>query len=212
MSDAPTAAQPGPNRVTHLLSLVRRLIEYGWQLGATLRRNPGPLSGGDLAAILARITRGLLRAEHLETRIVRNAARLAVKRERAQAPRQTPRARPSEADPAPPPEEHRKSRDDRAALLARLPMPEQIAAQIRRQPIGAVIADICRDLGIMPTHPLWRELQGLIVQHGGSLAKLATDTVRDRHFWRSVLNWLEDPAWPGPPQRLPAASCTGPPP
>jgi hypothetical protein len=212
MSDAPTAAQPEPSRVTRLLSLVRKLIEYGWQLGATLRRNPGPLGGSDLTVILARITRGLLRAEVLEARIVRNAARLAVKRNHAHTPRQASPACPSQTDPAPPPGQHRLSRGDRAALLARLPMPEQIAAQARRQPIGAVIADICRDLGIMPTHPLWRELQRLIAEHGGSLARLVSDMVRDRYFWRSMLNWLDDPAWPGPPRQLPAASCTGPPP
>jgi hypothetical protein len=30
----------------------------------------------------------------------------------------------------------------------------------------------CRDLGIMPSHPLWRELQIAVIRHGGSLARL----------------------------------------
>ena len=60
------------------------------------------------------------------------------------------------------------------ARLALLPTPEQIAAKIRRQPIGAVIADICRDLGILPSHPLWRELQIVIIREGGNLAGLLT--------------------------------------
>jgi hypothetical protein len=80
MSDAPQAAEPQPSRVTRLLCLVRKLIDYGRELADTLRRNPGPLSAGDIAAILARITRGLQRAEALEARIVSNADRLNAKR------------------------------------------------------------------------------------------------------------------------------------
>jgi hypothetical protein len=41
---------------------------------------------------------------------------------------------------------------------------------VRRRPVGAVIADICRDLGILPSHPLWRELSEAIIRLGGSLA------------------------------------------
>jgi hypothetical protein len=67
-----------------------------------------------------------------------------------------------------------------ASLLADLPTPEQIAAQhaagldplVRHRPIGAVLADICRDLGILPNNPLWPELSVLVVRHGGSLASL----------------------------------------
>ena len=43
-----------------------------------------------------------------------------------------------------------------------------------------MIADICRDLGIIPSHPLWRELQLVIIGHGGSLARLLSD------FWDRV--------------------------
>ena len=51
------------------------------------------------------------------------------------------------------------SADETNTRLTHLPTPEQIAATVRRQPIGAVFADICRDLGIPPSHPLWRELR-----------------------------------------------------
>ena len=61
------------------------------------------------------------------------------------------------------------------ARLIHLPTPEQIAAKVRRQPIGAVIADICRDLGILPSHKLWRELQHAIIREGGSYANLVED-------------------------------------
>jgi hypothetical protein len=75
----------------------------------------------------------------------------------------------------------------------------EIAAEVRRRPIGAVIADICRDLGIMPKHPLWRELRLVIIRHGGSLAKLVKD-ICDRAFERPAS------AWPAAPLQSPVAS------
>jgi hypothetical protein len=44
---------------------------------------------------------------------------------------------------------------------------------VRRRPVGAVIADICRDLGIMPgqlDRAFWEELSRAIIIYGGSLA------------------------------------------
>ena len=106
--------------------------------------------------ILARISRGLHRANALESRLLRNADRLDA------APRVTrpdPRPRAPRQAAAP-------STVEANVRLAHLPTPAQIAAKVRRQPIGAVIADICRDLGIMPSHPLWRELQLVIIREG----------------------------------------------
>jgi hypothetical protein len=170
MSAAETALDPKPSRVSGLLGLVRQLIDYGRQLAATLRGNPHPFGASDIALILARITRGLLRAEALEARIIRTAARLDAEPAppRAASHRQMRPARPTAARPA---------GTDVALIPApgldpgiSLPTPEQIAAEVRRRPIGAVIADICRDLGILPSHPLWRELQLAIIRHGGNLA------------------------------------------
>jgi len=78
---------------------------------------------------------------------------------------------------------------------------------VRRRPIGAVIADICRDLGIIPTHPLWQELSVAIIWHGGSFNRLFKD-IFDRVLpntarRRSVAT---PAALPGP-----AAVATGPP-
>ena len=85
-----------------------------------------------------------------------------------------------------------------------MPSPEHIAIEVRRRPIGAVIADICRDLGIMPNHLLWRELSLVIIRHGGSLARLVKDI---------LTNAFERPAsaWPAVPLQAPAASGAGPP-
>ncbi len=105
---------------------------------------------------------------------------------------------PPDAQPADPAQDPR---------LARLPTEEQIAAEVRRRPVGAVIADICRDLGIMPTHPLWGDLSPVILRYGGNLPRL----------WREILALLRPrstadrpPAWPAPPQRSPVPA-TGPP-
>ena len=66
-----------------LLDLVRRLIDYGKELAATLHQrvadNPyfAPFNFGtnDLELILARISRGLQRANALEERLVRACGR-----------------------------------------------------------------------------------------------------------------------------------------
>jgi hypothetical protein len=196
MSAAETAPNSKPNRFIGLLALVRQLIDYGRQLATTLRSNPHPLGAGDIAQILARITCGLLRAEALEARLIRNAARP----EAAPAPPRAPSHRQS-----PPAGAAAQPTDATQSPLARMPTPEQIAAEVRRRrPIGAVIADICRDLGIMPSHPLWRELQLVIIRHGGNLARLVKD-ILDRTFPRAAV------AWPAAPLQSPAASGAGPP-
>ncbi len=95
----------------------------------------------------------------------------------------------------------------RTNRIARLPTPDQIATAVRRQPIGAVIADICRDLGITPRHPLWRELQLVIIREGGSLARLVSDML-DQVFPMPATIPARSPTLP---RQIPAAACTGPP-
>jgi hypothetical protein len=53
-----------------------------------------------------------------------------------------------------------------------LPSVAALAAKLRRQPIGVVVAGICRDLGITPNHRLWQELSEVVAAHGGDLAEL----------------------------------------
>jgi hypothetical protein len=181
MSAAANAPDPPtqPSRSANLLGLVRKLIDYGKELAATIRQraftNPGPVIScfgtADVALILARISRGLHRANALEARLLRNADRLDAAPRGASSPR-TPRAPRPPATP---------SADETNARLTHLPTPEQIAAKVRRQPIGAVIADICRDLGILPSHPLWRELQIAIIRECGNLARLVKD-ILDQAF------------------------------
>jgi hypothetical protein len=78
---------------------------------------------------------------------------------------------------------------------------------VRRQPIGAVIADICRDLGIMPSHPLWRELQIAIIRECGNFAGFVKD-ILEQAF---PIAAIAPPGSPAPPPRFVGPVRTGPP-
>jgi hypothetical protein len=170
MSAAATAPTPTEaTRTGRLLGLLRTLIDYGRQLAGTLQQRTAATDTADvtrdfgtfdIGEILARIARGLLRAAALETRL---SSRLA--RQQA-APAAVPSA-PSRRQPraAPPVDRITRAADPG---LARLPTPEDIAAEVRRRPVGAVIADICRDFRIVPSNPLWRDLSLVIIENGGN--------------------------------------------
>src|SRR5579863_6603599 len=179
MSAAATSpSQPAePSRSARLLSLIRKLINYGRHIATTLQNRPDPagptretrpFGTHRMTEILACIRRGLERAGMLEARVVQTTQRIDAPRRRrtgttARAPR-PPRPGAEPPAPIPPP-----------------PTPGQIAARLRRRPIGAVLADICRDLGIRPDNPLWEELSLAIVGFGGNLARLVQDLL-DRAF------------------------------
>jgi hypothetical protein len=211
MSDVPTAtsADTQPSRVGRLLALVRKLIDYGRDLAAKVqRRDPATeirhFDTSDIALILARITQGLHRAQVLEERLVRNAARLdAPRRQTTPATHKQRATRPAA--------ECSQAGDPPLALL---PTAERIAARHatgldpvdRRRPIGAVLADICRDLGILPSHPLWRELSDAIMLNGGNLARLVKEIIAQGAL-RFAQAWAETPIHPL--QLLPSPSHTG---
>jgi hypothetical protein len=167
------AAAGQQTHTAHLLGLVRVLIDYAKSLAAAFQQ-PGAVTRladhvrafgtAEIALILARITSGLLRAEALQAKLIRIASQPVAEPKPVDAsqPRE-PRVGPAARRPA----EH--------PCLANMPSPERIAAEVSRRPIGAVIADICRDLGIMPDHPLWEEISLVIVRFGGNLATLCHD-------------------------------------
>jgi hypothetical protein len=211
--DPNPAATDKPSRAGRLLDLVRKLIDYAKELAVTFQQrgttDPSPhtyrFRTSDIRQILACIARGLQRAQALEARIVHGAAR-----QDAERPPRTPAApsvrKPRAAQPTP------RDNAEAPSPLADLPTPEQIAAEVRRRPVGAVVADICRDLGILPSHPLWRELQHAIIRYGGSLARLVEDLL-DRSFPIRAGNLLAGtaPASPGQLHPSPTPACTGPP-
>ena len=202
-----------PSRTARLLGLVRMLMDYGFELVCTLQRRAAandvsvsamtrPFGTRNFALILARITRGLRLAGALEERLMRRPVSEEKKPASTSAPSQR---QPRAARPA------ARRLEDPDPRLALLPTPEQIAADIRRRPVGAVIADICRDLGILPGHKLWRELSLAIIDHGGSLVRLSEDIFKRLRLARAILQDDLDRASPAPGPQFSPAGGTGPP-
>jgi hypothetical protein len=205
------AGSPAPSRTGRLLNLVRKLIDYGKALVTTLHGRPsatnladitGKFGTRNIALILSLITRALHRAVALEARVLGWGARPDQRPEAtgARFPRK-PRAARQASVPA-------AQSDPR---LARLPTPEELAEEVRRRPIAAVLADICRGLGIVPSDPLWRDLGFVITEYGGSIGALFRQTGERLALGRARWPAITLPAWPAPSQPLPAASGAGPP-
>jgi hypothetical protein len=160
------AASAKPSRSATLLQIVRTLIDIGRQRLAAIRSQPGPeethaigcaFGTFNVALIVARILRGLRIAAALEDRVIAAAPSLDT------PPRARATSAPSAPRPRPKPKLSNAADDD--ALLARVPTDREIAEMVRRRPIGAVLVDICADLGVGIDHPLWQELRWIIIDH-----------------------------------------------
>jgi|KBSMisStandDraft_5_1062788.scaffolds.fasta_scaffold599271_2 hypothetical protein len=194
MSDPPAAATT--SRTGRLLGLVRALLDYGRQLVDKLQqRGPAsnltdlvyPFGTCDVAWILARITRGLQRAAALE-------AWLFTRPDRTPSTRTTPAAsRPRAERPTQPATTQRPASPS---------SPDDFAAEVRCRPVGAVLADICRDLGILPCQKLWSDLLLAIIGNRGNLIALYRDIDTRLDVW--LLH-------PRPVTLQGAMSATGPP-
>jgi hypothetical protein len=212
--DPPRAGADMPRRLGRVLNLVRKLIDYGKQLAATVQQRAGtpgfaflvrPFGTADIAVILARITCGLRRAAMLEAKLCKRAERgrdLTVPPIRLPAIRVPGAAReaaPRDVQPADP-------------RLARLPTEAEIAEEVRRRPVGAVIVDICCDLGIAPgrlDRAFWDEINHALMVYGGSSVRFFNDL--EKRLWASLDSADQpDPGMPAPPPRLPVPA-TGPP-
>jgi hypothetical protein len=214
-----------PAAIGRVLIVVRKLIDYGRQLADTLQQRataPGfaqfasRFGTADIAAILACITNGLLRAAALEAMLCRRAERgqeltsPPMRFPEIRGPRLARQVAPSSTQP-----ESQSTDDTQDPRLARLPTADEIAAEVRSRPVGAVIADICRDLGIAPgelDRAFWEEVNLAIITYGGTYAG-ALDDLINRSF-AFMFGDHADTADPGSPvasPRLPALA-TGPPP
>ena len=83
---------------------------------------------------------------------------------------------------------------------------------MRRCPVGAVIVDICLDLGIAPgdlDRAFWDELRWAIVMYGGSVVTWLVNQRRQRVGFADLPDDAY-PEWPAARLRLTAAA-TGPP-
>ena len=217
----PTPTGDAPGRTGRLLTLVRNLVTYGKELAQTLQQSPSAETLFDvtirfgtinIALILARITRGLRIAAGLETRLANRAARpeQSSVTARAASPRKPRAARPPRRN------QNDRNQDDPAAILAAIPTAEEIAVQLRHRSIGAVLIEICGDLGIVADHPLWQEITLAIIDTGGSLVALLKDVwnrTRLTNFFPPDMPLIPASLLrpPEPPLVSAAAAATGPP-
>lgn len=158
------AEQPDPyqarcatpfTRTIRLLNIVRSLIAFGQDLAERLKRNHSPEAAireaprfgtANIALMLQRILHGLRLAEALEIKL---ANRPEPVRTASSAPRKLSGPRPK----APRPTE---------ADSTALPTAEDIAQQLRTRPIHAVLLEICSNLGVLPSDPLWWEITSAV--------------------------------------------------
>ena len=111
------------------------------------------------------------------------------------APPRSPTPPSARRGPAPRPPAHR----------------QEIAAEVRRRPVGAVIVDICRDLGITPgrlDRAFWDELGRMIILHGGNFVRFLKDL--DRWLFPPPSSVHASRAVPASSEAFPALA-TGPP-
>jgi hypothetical protein len=204
--DPATTAAPPPSRTSRVHRLLCKLIDYGMELARSLQQRPAiatlatiALHFGtrDITQILTRITRGLQLAYALGDKLDRHplpetVAQVSVRKPVARKPRTAPPA-------------------VRRPPLPDLPTAEDIAAALRNRPAGAVIADICRDLGIVPAHPLWREIMAVVCEFGGNFVRLFKNVLKRLTVWSTDPSWLTNDAWAEMSAQAEAWSATGPP-
>ncbi len=168
-------------RTLRLISIVRALIIFGKTLAVTLRSSPHTETARDIgrrfgtfdfALIVARITRALRLAAALEVRLADRAAKPqpACPAAPAAAPRKPP------GRPAPPTGQAGPQPQDSAdSILANLPTVEELAEQLRRRPVHAVLAEIASNLGLRVSDPLWQRVAHAVLENNGSGLRLMKD-------------------------------------
>ena len=188
----PTTHRPIPGRIAAVLKVLATLIAHARHFTATAAARVSTpefttaaavFGTHDLPPILRRMRRGLLRALALRDYLLTRAAqghdlRFAWPSRVELLPHHRPPARPAPPPRATPrlprgPDPSVLDPNDPAAF--RLPRPEDLAAEVRRRPIGRTIAYICLDLGIAPglcAGEFWDQVEKALRRFGGSLDRL----------------------------------------
>ena len=233
MSHTPSTAEPTkrperdgagvPQGIARLLHVLQWLIGYGKTAAATLhqrsaqdfRRFAERYRRSDFNEILARIRRGVMLAVALREKFLAQAKTgrdITPVKCRFSTPRRNRAANATD----------RRTRVRQTNIVDmppdKLPSAAQIAAELQRRPLGAVLADICRDLGIRPgdvTREQWQELHELILDYGGFTSDVlfAEWNLRLQPLLKAELDRLQrpNPAETAAPREETSCS-TGPPP
>ncbi|HBK07154.1 MAG TPA: hypothetical protein DDZ81_15105 [Acetobacteraceae bacterium] len=167
-----------------MLQLVRILLTHGRRLAETAAdqaHNPqfatiaAVFGTYNLAFIVLRVQRGILRAIALERYLLARAGRgrdITIVPPRNRTPA-TPPATPQPARiPTP---TYGRFLDPSHPANFHIPTLQELEAQIRRRPIGRTIADICTDLAVIPgfcTAQFWSGLFDTLQFYGGSLTAM----------------------------------------
>jgi hypothetical protein len=203
--DPDRAGTAVPANIAALLYVVTTLLEYARHLVATIERRatmPGfslfvALFGtAKLSIILAHLHRGILRATALETMLLQRAATgrdVKVPPPRVRTPSGAD-AKDHAADQPIDPQiaglAAERAKYDAPIDPAHLPTPEQIAAEVRNRPFGRTIAEICRDLGIVPglcTRAFWDAIMEAIVCYDGSAMTVFQQIQRRSEHFEQML-------------------------
>lgn len=232
MRNAPSTAEPTsrpemdgagvPEGIARLLHVLQWIIGYGRTFVETLHQRSAEefhsfarrYRRSDFGEIIARIKRGLLLAAALEETLLKRA-----RTGRDIAPVDVRYATPRADRTSDNTNKRRRVRHTKIVDMPpdRLPTAEEIAAELRRRPLGAVLVDICRDLGIQPgdlTREQWEELRDLILRYGGN----PNDVIFAEWFLRLKLQLEIKPGKQTPEPADTGAPCnesarpTGPPP
>ena len=204
--DSATGPAPAQSRTGRVLSLLRKLIDYGLELACSMQQAPAVATlltvarhfgTRDIALILARITRGLQLAGELEARLMRRPLPEVVAQDFFRMP--VDRAPRTRRPAAPRPE------------LPDMPTAEEIAAALRDRPVGDVIADICHDLGIVPAHPLWGEIMMVVTEFGDKFMRLINDVMDRLCPFETDPSLRKDDGWAERWLQAAAVGATGPP-
>ena len=187
-----------PAGIGHLLYVVHMLIAYAsciamkveaCAVSGDLTRVAAPFGTLDPAAIILRICRGLRRALALEELLKQRAAQ---GRDIAPIPPRAPAQRSGSG-------EGKRRGNGRKPDDGRVPSVAEIAAEVRRRPPGAVIAMICRDIGITPadlSDDEWEALRRAILDYGGTTACIMPAV--ERRCTAEFTAWTADTAQPRP--------------
>jgi hypothetical protein len=205
----PTASEPAcpiPGRIGGVLRVLATLIAHARQFAATVATQVAvpefaPVAAVfgtyDVPVILFRVRRGLLYALALQQYLLARAARgrnlrFAWKNGADRQPHHRPKfVGPAQASrPAPKPKSPRDPTllgPDRPAAF-RLPTQEELAAWVRRRPVGRTMAYICLDLGIVPClcdDDFWNKVERVLNRYGGSRHSLyQVRALREKTFRR----------------------------